>query len=192
VPRRRPQVLAHQVATLDVLSGGRAIFGAGLGGNTSEFDAFGEEADARVRAELLDEGLEVLRRLWSGERVEHRGAHFTVDGVTLAPLPLRQPLPIWVGGNSRRALARAARFEGYFADSSDPEHMTITPGELADRVATIGGADDFDVVVHGYSDRADPSAYAAAGATWWLEDLHDLRAGFDELLAVVRSGVPRG
>ena len=76
VPRRRPQVLAHQVATLDVLSGGRVIFGAGLGGIPSEFTAFGEEDAPRIRAEKLDEGLDLLRRLWSGERVEHRGHHY--------------------------------------------------------------------------------------------------------------------
>jgi alkanesulfonate monooxygenase SsuD/methylene tetrahydromethanopterin reductase-like flavin-dependent oxidoreductase (luciferase family) len=75
VPRRRPHVLAHQVATLDVLSGGRVVFGAGLGGVVSEFESFGEESDAKLRADKLDEGLDLLRRLWSGARVEHRGAH---------------------------------------------------------------------------------------------------------------------
>lgn len=188
VPRRRPQVLAHHVATLDVLSGGRVVFGAGLGGIVSEFTAFGEPAAAKLRAEQLDEGLDILRRLWSGERVEHRGTHYVVEGVTLSPAPVQQPLPIWIGGNSARAVARAARFDGWFADTSDPEKMRISPDELADRVAETGRGDGFDVIVHGYSDRADPSAYAAAGATWWLEDVHDMRAGFDELLAVVEAG----
>jgi probable F420-dependent oxidoreductase len=188
VPRRRPHVLAHTVATLDVLSGGRVIFGAGLGGITSEFAVFGEDEDARVRAEKLDEGLDVLRLLWSGERVEHHGPHFTVDGVTLAPAPLQQPLPIWIGGNSRRALARAGRFDGWFADTSDPEKMTLTPEQLAERIAVIGRSDAFDVIVHGYSDRAEPAAYAAAGATWWLEDIHDMRAPLEQLLPVVEAG----
>ena len=191
VPRRRPQVLAQQVATLDVLSGGRVVFGAGLGGIRSEFAAFGENEDAKVRAEKLDEGLDLLRALWAGERIDHHGRHFTVAEVTLAPLPLQQPLPIWIGGNSPRALARAARFDGWFADTSDPEKMTVSPDELAERIATIGRGDGFDVIVHGYSDRADPAAYAAAGATWWLEDVHDRRGPFDELLALVAAG-PRG
>ncbi|HLK46364.1 MAG TPA: LLM class flavin-dependent oxidoreductase, partial [Acidimicrobiales bacterium] len=65
VPRRRPHVLAHHVATLDMLSGGRVVFGAGLGGIVSEFESFGEDAAPTVRAERLDEGLDVLRRLWS-------------------------------------------------------------------------------------------------------------------------------
>ena len=63
VARRRPHVLAHQVATLDNLSGGRVTFGAGLGGSTAEFGKFGEPTDARVRAVMLDEGLDLLRRL---------------------------------------------------------------------------------------------------------------------------------
>ena len=188
VPRRRPHVLAHQVATLDVLSGGRVVFGAGLGGIVSEFESFGEETDARVRAAKLDEGLDVLRRLWSGERVEHRGAHYVVDGVMLAPTPAQQPLPIWIGGNSARARARAARFEGWFADTSDPEQMSMSPETLAEHVRGLGRDDGFDVVVHGYSDKASTAAYAAAGATWWLEDVHDRRGSFDELLALVEAG----
>src|SRR5213080_1381600 len=85
VARRRPHVLAHQVATLDVLSGGRVIFGAGLGGSASEFAKFGDEADPRVRASMLDEGLDVLRALWTGEVVTHVGAHYSIRGVTLTP-----------------------------------------------------------------------------------------------------------
>src|SRR5438034_2866214 len=67
VARRRPHVLAQQVATLDVLSSGRVIFAAGLGGSASEFGKFGEPTDPRIRAEMLDEGLELLRTLWLGE-----------------------------------------------------------------------------------------------------------------------------
>jgi probable F420-dependent oxidoreductase len=190
VARRRPHVLAQTVATLDVLSGGRVVFGAGLGGVASEFSAFGEEDDERLRAEKLDEGLDLLRRLWAGGRVDHRGRHFTVAGVALAPRPLQECLPIWIGGNSDRALRRAARFDGWIADTADPERMTLSPGELAGKVAAIGRGDGFEVAVHGFSDRADPDAYAAAGATWWLEDLHDLRAPLADLLALVAAGPP--
>src|SRR5919198_555501 len=90
VARRRPQVLAHQIATLDRLSGGRVVFGAGLGGIESEFGKFGEPTDARVRAELLDEGLELLRRLWSGEEVTHAGSHSPIAASrTSTPPPAR-------------------------------------------------------------------------------------------------------
>jgi len=198
VPRRRPQVLAHQVATLDVLSDGRAVFAAGIGGITSEFTSFGEEGDARVRAEMLDEGLEVLRALWSGDRVDHHGRHYSVERVTLAPRPLQARLPIWVGGNSARALRRAARYDGWAADTTNPEGMTLTAEDVARSLETIralrGPTAPFDVIVMGHVERGDretPAAYAEAGATWWLENVHDMRGDLDEMLALVRTGPPR-
>jgi probable F420-dependent oxidoreductase len=188
VPRRRPHVLAHEVATLDVLSGGRVIFGAGLGGVPSEFTAFGEEESPRARAEKLDEGLDLLRRLWTGESVEHHGRHYEVHGVTLSPRPIQERVPIWIGGNSGRARSRAARFDGWFADKSTAERMRVSPDELAELAASLPTGDGFDVVVHGFSDQVDPRAYEAAGATWWLEDIHDRRAPFEDLLRLVERG----
>src|SRR3954469_4302302 len=75
--RRRPQVLARQAASLAVLSGGRFVLGLGLGDDwVGEFSAFGDEPDPKVRGRMLDEGLEVLTALLSGERVDHDGAHY--------------------------------------------------------------------------------------------------------------------
>jgi probable F420-dependent oxidoreductase len=190
VPRRRPHVLAHQVATLDVLSGGRVIFGAGLGGVPAEFTAFGEEDAPRIRAEKLDEALDLLRELWSGERVTHRGTHYDVNDVMLAPPPVQQPLPIWIGGNSSRARARAARFDGWFADTSRAEDMSVSPSELSELAAGLPTGSGFDIVVHGYSDQVDPRAYEAVGTTWWLEDIHDMRGSFETLLRLVEAGPP--
>lgn len=190
VPRRRPHVLAHQVATLDVISGGRVVFGAGLGGVASEFSKFGESDDPRMRAQMLDEGLEVLRALWSGEVVEHRGKHYTVDGVRLAPAPVQQPLPIWIGGNRLPSLRRAARWDGWCADSSDPTGMTLSGDDVARAIETIG-RNDFDVAVIGYQDRILPREFERAGATWWLESLHDRRGPLDEMLRLVAAGPPR-
>jgi alkanesulfonate monooxygenase SsuD/methylene tetrahydromethanopterin reductase-like flavin-dependent oxidoreductase (luciferase family) len=195
VARRRPQVLAQTVATLDVLSGGRVVFGAGLGGSRSEFTRFGEPGDDRVRAELLDEGLDVLQRLWAGEEVRHAGRHFTVDGVTLAPRPVQQRVPIWIGGNRPPSIRRAARWDGWIADSSDPTGMTLSPADVADRVATIrdlrpSAAGDYDVAVLGRSDAAEPAAYEQAGATWWLENVYDRRGPPEEMLALIEAGPP--
>jgi alkanesulfonate monooxygenase SsuD/methylene tetrahydromethanopterin reductase-like flavin-dependent oxidoreductase (luciferase family) len=197
VARRRPQVLAQTVATLDALAGGgRVVFGAGLGGAEVEFTAFGEPGDARLRAEQLDEALPLLRRLWAGERVDHRGRHFTVDGVTLQPAP--GAVPIWIGGTSRRARRRAARWDGWIPDSADQERMTMSPAELAAALVEVGTARaaleaPFDVAVLGYSEPGSDvaSAYAAAGGTWWLESLHDLRGSTDALLARIEAGPPR-
>ena len=190
VARRRPHVLAHQVATLDNLSGGRVTFGAGLGGVTSEFGKFGEPTDAKVRSAMLDEGLELLRRFWSGEEVTHHGEHYTVDGVTLAPAPVQERLPIWIGGNRPPSLRRAARWDGWLADGADPTGVTLSPDDITRSIATIGRSDGYDVAVLGESDRMNPGAYAQAGATWWLENLHDKRGGVDEMLALVQQGRP--
>ena len=190
VARRRPHVLAHQVATLDNLSGGRVTFGAGLGGSASEFGKFGEPTDEKVRAAMLDEGLELLRRFWSGEEVTHRGRHYTVEGVRLAPLPIQKRLPIWMGGNRPASLRRAARFEGWLADSADPTGMTLSPEDVARSIATIGRSDAYDVAVLAERERGDPAEYAQAGATWWLENLHDRRGSIDDVLALVQKGPP--
>jgi alkanesulfonate monooxygenase SsuD/methylene tetrahydromethanopterin reductase-like flavin-dependent oxidoreductase (luciferase family) len=190
VARRRPHVLAHQVATLDVLSGGRVIFGAGLGGVASEFAKFGEADDPRVRAEMLDEGLEVLRALWSGEEVRHRGTHYVVEGVTLAPRPVQDRVPIWIGGNRAPSLRRASRWDGWCADSADPTGMTLSPDDVARRVERIARAEHFDVAVIGRSETGDPSAYEAAGATWWLESVHDRRGTNRDMVKLVGAGPP--
>jgi len=188
VARRRPHVLAHQVATLDRLTGGRVIFGAGLGGSPSEFGKFGEPTDPSVRAEMLDEGLDLLRRLWSSDEVRHHGTHYTVDSVTLAPGPLQQHVPIWIGGNRQASLRRAARFDGWIADSADPTGLTLSPEDVARSVETIGRGGDYDAAVLGENGRARAADYERAGATWWLESLHDRRGSGADLLKLVEAG----
>ncbi len=163
--RRRPQVVAQQLATLERLNGGRVILGAGLGGNEREFTAFGEDADEHVRARLLDEGLELVRSLWAG--------------------------PIWIGGNSGPALRRAARWDGWLPNSLEPHRISMTSDDLAAKVHAIGRADGFEVAFNGYSEAGeDVGAYAAAGATWWLENLHDQRGDADALIARIEAGPP--
>jgi alkanesulfonate monooxygenase SsuD/methylene tetrahydromethanopterin reductase-like flavin-dependent oxidoreductase (luciferase family) len=195
VARRRPQVLANQVATLDVLSGGRVILGAGLGGSPSEFAKFGEPTDAKVRASMLDEGLDVIRQLWSGEEVTHHGAHYTVDAVKLAPTPLQDHLPIWIGGNRGPSQRRAARWDGWIPDTGYPPGHGATPEDVAAGIDGIHRARDagepFDVAVLGERGKSDPAAYEQAGATWWLENLHDERGSPDEVLTLVAAGPAR-
>jgi probable F420-dependent oxidoreductase len=194
VPRRRPHVLAHTVATLDRASAGRVIFGAGLGGVPREFEAFGEDPDPKHRAVMLDEGLEILSRLWSGERVTFRGRHHIVDDVALTPGPAHR-IPIWIGGDAPPALRRAARWDGWATGGlADPPSvsLTLTPDELRTKVDAVRAhrdrADDFDVAFAGYGTGQDLSAWADAGVTWWLETIHDLRAPPDEMLRLVEAG----
>jgi alkanesulfonate monooxygenase SsuD/methylene tetrahydromethanopterin reductase-like flavin-dependent oxidoreductase (luciferase family) len=196
VARRRPQVLANQIATLDVLSGGRVIFGAGLGGSPSEFGKFGEPTDAKVRAAMLDEGLDLLRRFWSGEKVTHEGKHYRVDGVTLAPTPVQERLPIWIGGNKPASQRRAARWDGWIPDTAYPAGAAATPEHVSQGVGRIRAlrsesSERFDVAVLAERD-SDPGGYEAAGGTWWLEGVHDQRGSLDEMLALVQSGPPTG
>ena len=195
VARRRPHVLAHQVATLDVLSGGRVVLGAGLGGSPSEFGKFGEATDEKVRAAMLDEGLDVLRRLWSGEEVTHRGAHYIVDAVKLAPTPAQDHLPIWIGGNRGPSQRRAARWDGWIPDTAYPPGRGTTPEDVAagtQRIRSTRLTDSpFDVAVLGEGGKSDLAAYAQAGATWWLENVHDRRGTPDEVLSLVGAGPPR-
>jgi alkanesulfonate monooxygenase SsuD/methylene tetrahydromethanopterin reductase-like flavin-dependent oxidoreductase (luciferase family) len=168
LPRRRSQVVAQQLTTLAALNGGGVVFGAGLGGNEKEFTAFGEDFDPHRRAKLLDDGLEIVRDNWQG--------------------------PIWIGGNSGPALRRASRWDGWIANSVEVAGMTMTPDALAQKVETIGRGPGFDVACNGYSsvsDRALCTAYDEAGATWWLENLHDRRLAPDDVLDRVAAGPAR-
>ena len=178
VPRRRVQNLAQAVATLDRLSGGRVVFGAGLGGNRSEFERFGEDFSRPLRLELLEAGLVRLRRWWDGEEVE---------GIRLLPGPVGR-VPVWVGGNSAELVALAGRYEGWIANSAGREGVRLPPEEFAEAAARIGGD---RVVLNGASGTATPEEYAAVGATWWLEAVHDWRGGPEEMLGLVRAGPPR-
>jgi alkanesulfonate monooxygenase SsuD/methylene tetrahydromethanopterin reductase-like flavin-dependent oxidoreductase (luciferase family) len=163
--RRRPQVVAQQLATLEQLNGGDVVLGVGLGGNEREFTEFGEDFDPHVRAKRVDDGLEVVRRLWAG--------------------------PVWVGGNSQAALRRASRWDGWIANSLEPHAITMTVDELAEKRTNLGRSDDFDVAFNGYSEAGESvHAYAEAGATWWLENVHDARGDPDALIARIEAGPP--
>jgi len=177
VPRRRVQNLAHEVGTLDRLSGGRVVFGAGLGGNRGEFERFGESYSRDRRMELLTTGLETLRLWWDGEEAE---------GVTFRPPPTGR-VPIWIGGNADDMLALAARYDGWFANSAGKDNMAMTPDDVSAGAAKVG---DGEIVVQGYSRRASPADYESAGATWWLEGLNDLYGSPDEIRELVRAGPP--
>lgn len=194
LPRRRPHMVATAIAALDHLSQGRMIFGAGLGGSEAEFTMFGEDPDVKVRASKLDESLDILDQLWRGNRVHHLGSNYTVAGATLSPLPIQRPRPpVWIGGSAAPALRRAARWDGYTAGAIVDEHGTVTigPDEIRRRVDLIARPDNFDVAVVGACAAGDPRlprAYERAGATWWLECIHDRRGPLPEMLDRVRAG----
>lgn len=167
VARRSPFKLARETASLDRLSRGRLVFGAGLGDRPDEeFAALGQDPDPQVRAGKLDEGLDILDRLWSGE--------FT-------PRPVQEPrIPIWIGGHwpNARPLRRAARWDGMFALGE----QTLTPDDYRALTATVAAerkdSSAWDLVHASRPHdrpadrRIDPieiEQYQASGVTWWLE-----------------------
>lgn len=108
LPLLNPIDVAEQIATLDVVTGGKAVFGVGLGYTTAEFDAFG--VPRRERAARMEESITVIRRLWEGEPFEHHGRfyQFSVPEVTVRPTQHPRP-PIWMAGQSEPAVRRAAK-----------------------------------------------------------------------------------
>jgi hypothetical protein len=173
LPRRKPWELAGQVATVDRLSNGRAVLGVGLGAPESGYRSFGEVIDRRVRAELLDEGLDVVRGLWAGQPFSHHGKHYTLSPCEFPALghTVQQPgVPIWCVGalGSTPSMSRALRCDGLIpqvVDGGTARQCTLE--ELQEFELPTG----FDVVVEGSHTEHSPAAWQAAGATWWLESL---------------------
>jgi probable F420-dependent oxidoreductase len=120
VPGRNPVVLAKELASLDRLSGGRLLPAVGIGAPVpAEHRAFG--VDRRERAALFDEALGLIRRLWTEDDVHHDGARFRVDGVTLQPKPVQDPIEVWLGGASPSELRRTGRLgDGWLASFTTP------------------------------------------------------------------------
>ncbi len=119
LPLHQPVDVAEQLTTLDVLSGG-AIAGVGIGYRDVEFDSFGIPKSERVGR--FEEGIELMKRLWTEENVVYEGEYYSVDGVTINPRPDEQP-PVWIAANARAAVRRAARLgDAWFVNP----HSTIT------------------------------------------------------------------
>jgi alkanesulfonate monooxygenase SsuD/methylene tetrahydromethanopterin reductase-like flavin-dependent oxidoreductase (luciferase family) len=167
--RRLPWEAARQAATIDHLSGGRLVFGAGLGYSEADFTPFGGQWDARVRAARLDEALDVVAGLWTGEPFSHTGQHFVLDDVVLRPAPLQRPrVPVWVaaGWPRRRPLQRASRWDGVYL-------MTFHQGtgELLrpEDIAAVRAATSTPEIAFNAVPTSDMRAFADAGGTWLVE-----------------------
>jgi alkanesulfonate monooxygenase SsuD/methylene tetrahydromethanopterin reductase-like flavin-dependent oxidoreductase (luciferase family) len=190
VARRRPGKLARELTTLDRVSGGRMILGAGLGTPIKhEYGGFGDATDPKVLAERLDESLHALDLLWSGERVTYRGNQVTVEKVLFLPTPVQRPrVPVWVGGiwPNKAPMRRAARWDGAipamadFATGNVPEVSEVR--DLVRFLRTCreenGLADKpFDIALGGTTSGTSTAAatrdliapLADLGVTWWIE-----------------------
>ena len=128
LPQRQTALVAKQAADVDLLSGGRLRLGVGLGWNAVEYEALGKAFSDRGRR--IEEQVELLRRLWTEPSVTFHGAHETVTGAGLAPLPLQRPVPVWFGGQSPPAYRRAGRL----GDGWLPQ---VPPGPKLDEARAI-------------------------------------------------------
>jgi alkanesulfonate monooxygenase SsuD/methylene tetrahydromethanopterin reductase-like flavin-dependent oxidoreductase (luciferase family) len=197
--RRRPWQVARQAVTLDHLSAGRMILGAGLGDLGDQgFAAVGEVTDAAVRAERLDEALTIVDAFWRGEPVTFAGRHFNVAGLRLLPRPVQRPrIPIWVGGSwpRRGPLRRAAAWDGFSVYRATPDGtwQDLTADEIRiirqeiEAVRREHGAGPFELIVGGANlkpgrtqqQTAQRQEAEAAGATWWCDYIAAGRSGRD-------------
>jgi alkanesulfonate monooxygenase SsuD/methylene tetrahydromethanopterin reductase-like flavin-dependent oxidoreductase (luciferase family) len=197
LPRRKPWDVAGQTSTVDNLSNGRVTLAVGLGvAGDDRFWLFEDDPGRKVRAELMDESLEMLQHLWRDQPFEYAGKHYRSRAIAdlmppAPPPPVQQPrIPTWVVGAWPRpkSMRRAALQDGWL-----PHHAPIVapgqePGEwsaelLAEGVAWIRAEraanglpmDGYDIVAEGTTSADDPKAaetvrpWADAGATWWID-----------------------
>lgn len=198
--RRRPWKLARETMTLDRLSGGRLVVPVGLGAlDDGAFGNVGEPTDARTRAELLDESLEILQGLWSGEPFGFEGRHYHFGPMTFRPTPVQRPrIPIWVVGAwpHERSMRRVLRFDGIVTQADGPEVIRAIAEYVARERDTKVGDRPFEIVAQGRTttDAADAAAvvqpFAKAGATWWI-DADWEGATVESLRRRIQAGPPR-
>lgn len=204
--RRRPWKVAREAVALDQLSNGRFILGVGSGDATEAgFSRVNEARDAKERAALLDEALDVILGLWTGEPFSYQGRHFQVNAMTFVPTPVQKPrIPVVVGGGwpLRGPSLRAARYDGccLYTQNAAGEFTDWEPDEARKLRAYIEAhrteeqrATPYEVMLGGRErsddwerDRALMKAMAEAGVTWWVEYVS---AGE---LEVMRESVRRG
>jgi alkanesulfonate monooxygenase SsuD/methylene tetrahydromethanopterin reductase-like flavin-dependent oxidoreductase (luciferase family) len=206
--RRRPWKLARETVALDHLCGGRLVLPVGLGAlEDGGFSKVGEPTDRKVRAQLLDESLEILTGLWSGKPFTYAGEHYRLEEMTFSPPPVQRPrIPIWVVGAwpSQKSMRRALRYDGVLAAAAGggAESSGVAPEtirkikEYAEK--NRAGTTPFDIVWEGQTPGEDPGRaasivhpYAEAGATWWIESPWTPPNEPDDLRVRIEQGPPR-
>jgi alkanesulfonate monooxygenase SsuD/methylene tetrahydromethanopterin reductase-like flavin-dependent oxidoreductase (luciferase family) len=187
--RRRPHIVAKHLVTLDHLSGGRALLGVGLGEPPdADFSDLGDPADAKERAVLLDDALDVIAALITGDPVSHQGPRFSIDA-TFKPASVQQPRPpIFVAAvvPHQRPLRRAARWDGVFPIGAD---SYLSPGDIAEYLKGIERPPGWDVWA-GLTPDHSVADFEEAGVTWLLDAPWPMGDWVAELRERIRKGPP--
>ncbi|MHA2251317.1 MAG: LLM class flavin-dependent oxidoreductase [Candidatus Kariarchaeaceae archaeon] len=201
VARRRPWKLARETVSIDRLSNGRLTFGVGLGDPAEAFSTFDEESDKKILAQKLDEGLDILTGLWTGEEFTYNGDHYKVSPVKFLPIPEQNPrIPIWVGGFWPRKgpFRRAARYDGIIPYGADGNPLqvddVVAMKEFIKKHRQTN--DPFDIVILSSTPTDKNEAkeiiapYSDVGVTWWCESTYEWKLSFDEVKERIRRGPP--
>ena len=202
LPHRNPVVTAKVLATIDVLSKGRVTVGVGVGWMAEEFAAL-NAPDFAKRGAVSNEYLEIFAKLWAGGPVSHQGEFYQFDEVRCEPLPVQRPgPPIWVGGHSRAALRRAARYgDGWHPVGANaavplpPDEMAVLISEL--KQLTVAEGRDFDAMALSFKAPLYDTAVAQPDGArrpftgsndQVIEDIHTYaNLGIEELIFDIRS-----
>jgi probable F420-dependent oxidoreductase len=139
VPQRQTVLVAKQAAEVDLLSGGRLRLGVGIGSNTVEYEALGE--DFTNRGKRSEEQIALMRRLWTEQTVTFDGKFHKVTGAGLAPLPIQRPIPIWIGAASTRGVERAGRLADGWFPMVAPGPELEEARSVVERAAVAAGRD---------------------------------------------------
>jgi len=208
--RRRPWKVTRETVTLDHLSNGRLILPVGLGaaGDDAGFYKVGEAMDRKTRAKLLDESLEIITGLWSGQQFSYEGEHYHVRGMTLLPPPVQSPrIPIWVVGAWPRtkSMKRVLRYDGLLPNKLDQDGRLaeIAPADIQAMQTYIDehhtSNTPFDIIWEGRTPGEDREKGAAivrkwqeAGVTWWLEAMWESDVTMDDVRERIEQGPPSG
>ena len=192
VTLRDPLLLAKQCATIDYLSEGRLLPVFGVGSDSApEWQATG--ASPRRRGRRADEAIEILTRLWSGEKVDFEGEFYRYDGVSIAPLPVQDPLPLWIGGSSPAAIRRTARFgTGWLAGIQTPAEVAPVVAAIKQEASRCGRQIDDDHYGASFPYRLDrPGAEPPAGRLAGYAVVGDAAAVIQRIRAYREAGVSK-
>ncbi len=172
-PQRQTALLAKQAAEVDLLSGGRLRLGLGIGWNTVEYEALGQDFTQRGRR--LNEQVDLLRRLWTERSVTHQGRYDTVTGAGLAPLPVQRPIPLWFGAESAPGFRRVGRLgDGWFPQMAPGPQLESAKAAVKEFAVQAG---------------RDPESIGMEGRLRWRPNADELRAEAEQWRAAGASHI---